>query len=192
MSSNYTIRNNFPKGTIYEKELNLNFKYFNVFWYDPNKTNDFDLFKKCFENVKFYKNYDLKTIIHFFKTESIYEWIIITPGFQGKELISNLENLNCIKAFFIYCKNPKYHNWAKNIKKVVCITSDSKILCQKLIELNRNYIIPNFNYKSKENIGTKLDINDINSGDYCNFKLLPFKPLFEIKKETQKLIIDHL
>ena len=26
LSSNYTIRNNFPKGTIYEKELNLNFK----------------------------------------------------------------------------------------------------------------------------------------------------------------------
>ena len=31
----------FPQGTKYEKELNLNFKYFNVLWYDPNKVNEF-------------------------------------------------------------------------------------------------------------------------------------------------------
>ena len=27
-----------------EKELINNFKYFNVFWYDPNNSNDFDNF----------------------------------------------------------------------------------------------------------------------------------------------------
>ena len=62
--------NNFPEGTIYEKELNSNFKYFNIFWYDPNKSNDFDCFKKCFENVQFYKAYDLQQILNFFKKES--------------------------------------------------------------------------------------------------------------------------
>ena len=40
-----TIKYNFPKGTIYEKELRTNFKYFNIFWYDPNKTKDFDFLK---------------------------------------------------------------------------------------------------------------------------------------------------
>ena len=43
----------FPQGTKYEEELNSIFKYFNVFWYDPNRDNDFDCFKKCFENVQF-------------------------------------------------------------------------------------------------------------------------------------------
>ena len=38
---NETEENTFPQGTKYEEELNSNFKYFNVFWYDPNKSNDF-------------------------------------------------------------------------------------------------------------------------------------------------------
>ena len=62
------ITNNvFPQGTIYEKELIENFKYFNIFWYDPNKSNDFDNFRKCFENVQFNKAYDLDSINKFLK-----------------------------------------------------------------------------------------------------------------------------
>ena len=57
----------FPQGTKYEEELNSNFKYFNVFWYDPNRDNDFDCFKKCFENVQFLKSYDLESTINFLK-----------------------------------------------------------------------------------------------------------------------------
>ena len=33
-----------------------------------------------------------------------------------------------------------------NIKKVKCLTSDPEILCKKLIELNEDYLFPNFNY----------------------------------------------
>ncbi len=167
--------NTFPRDTKYEKELNSNFKYFNVFWYDPNKTTDFELFKKCFENVEFYKGYNLYSTINFFKKEIISEWIVITPGSHGEELILNLENFECIKTFFIYCMNTEHHEWAKKIKKVGCLTSDPEILCQKLIELNKDYIIPNFNYKSKEN-------NEINKNEMDLYSS-SFKSALKIKNK---------
>ena len=149
-NSNIIINKNFPKDTKYEKELNTNFKYFNVLWYDPNYSSNLDLFKKCFEHVQFYRGDDFYSTINFFKKESISEWIVVTPGSLGKELILNLESFQCIKAFFIYCENPKFHDWATKIKKVKCITSDLEILCKKFIELNNSYFYPNFNYSSKE------------------------------------------
>jgi len=78
----------FPQGTKYEKELNLNFKYFNVFWYDPNKLNEYKYFKKCFENVQFYKANDLEESLRFFEKEYLSEWIVITPGSKGEELVN--------------------------------------------------------------------------------------------------------
>ena len=67
LNSNVKNYNTFPKGTNYEKELNTNFKYFNVFWYDPNKSNDFELFINCFKNVQFYKSDNFYSSINFFK-----------------------------------------------------------------------------------------------------------------------------
>ena len=178
---------NFPRYTEYEKELNSNFKYFNVFWYDPNKTNDFVSYIKCFENVEFYKGDTLKSIIDFFKVNSISDWIVISPGFQGKEIISNLENFQCIKTFFIYCRNPNYHKWANNIKKVGCITSDPKILCEKLIEINKSYIMPNFNYSTKENKNIILLNNEKNnSKDIIEFKSSFVKEIIESKNILKK------
>ena len=154
--NNNIINNNvntFPKGTIYEKELNKNFKYLNIFWYDPNNSKDYDNFNKCFENVEFCKGNNLISIINFFKKESISEWIVITPGSKGEELIYNLQNFENIKTFFIFCGNIEYHEqWAKKYKKIYCIASNTEILCQKLIELNKNYFVPNLNYKRDENV----------------------------------------
>ena len=135
-STNIQINNNeFPQGTIYEKELIENFKYFNIFWYDPNNSNDFIYFKNSFQNVLFMKGTNLKSVINFFKKEaSSEEWIIITPGSKGEELIKNLENIRCIYASFIYCRNLEFHEkWAKYINKVKCLTSEPEILCQKFI-----------------------------------------------------------
>ena len=110
--------NSFPKGTKYEESLNLNFKNFDVFWYDPNNSNDYDNFINCFENVRFYKSYNLDSTIKFFKNESMSDWIVVTPGSKGEELIKNLENFECIKAFFVYCENTEFHEkWAKKNKK---------------------------------------------------------------------------
>ena len=52
-SSKKDNNNSFPKGTIsiYEEELSQYFQYLNVFWYDPDNTNDYKLFKKCFEKI---------------------------------------------------------------------------------------------------------------------------------------------
>ena len=146
------INKSFPQGTKYEKELNLNFKYFNIFWYNPNKSNDYNIFKKCFENVQFSEGYNLYSTINFFKKEIISEWIVITSGTHGEELILNLQNFKCIKTFFVYCKNAEFHAWAKKYDKVGYLTSDPEILCQKLIEINKNYLIPTFNYNNKENV----------------------------------------
>ena len=96
--------------------------------------------------MKFYKGETIKTAINFFNSEFISEWIVITSGSAGEELIQKLEKFNCIKTFFIYCDDIKLHeSWTKNNKKIACIKSNPEILCQKLIELNKNYIIPNFN-----------------------------------------------
>ena len=178
-------KNTFPEGTKYEEELNSNFKYFNIYWYDPNRSNDFDHFTKCFENVEFCKGYDLDTTINFFKKESNSEWIVITPGSQGEELIQNLENFNCIKSFFIYCRNTEFHDWANKIKKVGCLTSNPEILCQKFIELNTNYIIPKFNYKRKENNDILSNLNKIDSKNILNLKTPFIKLLFENENKVK-------
>ena len=107
---------NFFKETKYEKELNSNFKYFNVFWYDPNKTNDLTNFINCFENVQCFFSNDLESAINLFKKQSIFEWIVITPGKKGEELIYNLQIFENIKAFFIFCGNIM-SNGSKNIIK---------------------------------------------------------------------------
>ena len=66
-----TEENNIPQEiNNYEKELMLNFKYFNVFWYDPNNDNDFDNFKNCFQNVRYIKENNLESVINFFQKES--------------------------------------------------------------------------------------------------------------------------
>ena len=184
-SKDKNYNNNFPRGTKYEEELNSNFKYYNVFWYDTNKTNDFELFKKCFENVQFYKGYDLYSTINFFKKESLSEWIVITSGSLGEELILNIGNFKCIKSFFIYCMNTKYHEkWANQIKKVGCLTSDPEILCQKFIEFNKNYIIPNFNYKSKENNDILLNLNKKSSEDLALINI-PLKLIIDYKNRSK-------
>ena len=52
------------------------------------------------------------------KEISYEEWIIITPGSKGEELIKNLEDIKCIYAFFIYCGNIELHEkWTKNINQ---------------------------------------------------------------------------
>ena len=116
---NTKTNNTFPRGSKYEKELNSNFKYFNVFWFDQNKTCEYKYYKNCFINVQFIASHNLIKTINFFEKEYLSDWIVIITGIQEKELIQNLENNNCIKAFYIYSHNIKFHDeWTKNIKKI--------------------------------------------------------------------------
>ena len=95
---------NFPSETNYDKELMQNFKYFNVFWYEPINTNYFDRFKKYFQNVLFIKENNIKSSIEFFEKESSSdEWIVVICGSLEKELIKILEQNECINAFFVSC-----------------------------------------------------------------------------------------
>ena len=176
-------KNTFPKGTKYEKELSSKFRYFDVFWYNPNQTNDFDNFRKCFERVRYHIHHELETVKKFFMNESLTKWIVITPGSKGEELIRNLENFECIKAFFVFCGNIKFHeNWTKKVKKVVCLTSNPEILCQKLIEFNKNFAFPNFIYKSKENISSNT--NEIKYEKLFDLFSLQSKKIIDIKKQA--------
>ena len=189
-SFNYKDNNNsnniFPSGTKYEEILNKDFRYFNIFWYDPNKVRHFEHFIKCFENVEFYKAYNLYSAINFFKEQSISEWIVITPGSGGQELILNLENLDCIKSFFIFCLNVECHKtWAKNINKVGCITSSPEELCQKLIEINQKYIIPRFNYKTQDNISSSS--NEINTEFILDSQISELSSLYLLAKAREKI-----
>ena len=154
--------NEFPQGTLFEKELNLNFKYFNIFWYDPNKSNDFDNFKKCFENVQVYKGFDIESTIKFFQKESsLEEWIVISP--EVEELISKLHDNTSIKAFFIYSLTPGLEeDWTKKYIKIKCITGELEVLTKKLIEINKDYFIPNFKYDEEKKKKIDFDLNQIN------------------------------
>ena len=180
--------NTFPKGTDYEEQLNQYFQYFNVLWYDPNNTNEYKLFEKCFEKVEFYRVSDFFKVLYFFKGQRISEWIVVTPGYKGEELIMNLENFKCIKYFFVYCENTEPHeNWTKKYKKIICLTSDPEILCLKFLEVN-DYFIPNFNYKCKENI----DLENPNENyESSKFKIFVQKENIELEKYN-KLCIKML
>ena len=185
--NNNSIKNNniFLSGTKYEEILNKDFRYFNIFWYDPNKDRDFEHFIKCFKNVEFYKAYNLYSAINFFKEQSISEWIVITPGSGGQELILNLENFDCIKSFFIFCLNAECHKtWAKNINKVGCITSSPEELCQKLIEINQKYIIPRFNYKTQDNISSYS--NEISTEFTLDSHISELSSLYILAKAREK------
>ena len=155
--------NEFPQGTLFEKELNLNFRYFNIFWYDPYKSNDFDNFKKCFENVQVYKGFDVESTIKFFQKESsLEEWIVISP--EVEELISKLHDNISIKAFFIYSLTPGLEeDWTKKYIKIKCITGELEVLTKKLIEVNKDYFIPNFKYDEEKKKKIDFDLNHINN-----------------------------
>ena len=61
------------------------------------------------------------------------------------------------------------------------VTSNPEILCQKLIEINKNYIIPNFNYQCKENIIDNIsNLNEKNSEN-----------LFEINFNSVKQLVNQ-
>ena len=191
-------KKDFPKGTKYEKELNSNFKFFDVVWYDPNKINDLDNYRKCFSFVRLASIYDLETAKTIFMNEFIFKCIVITPGSKGEELIENLKDFECIRAFFIFCRNEKFEeSWPQKFKKIVCVTSNPEILCQKLIEFNKNFAFPNLDYQIKENLISsqnkkqyqklfekysfhiKLSINNFYKGisKYSNFCLKAFEYL---------------
>ena len=48
--TNNNISQNYKK---YEEILNRDFKYFNIFWFHPKITKEYNNFIKCFENVEF-------------------------------------------------------------------------------------------------------------------------------------------
>ena len=97
-------KSDFNNNSNYEKELMQNFKYFNVFWYEPKNTNYFERFKKYFQNVLFIKENNIKSSIEFFEKESSSdEWIVVICGSLEKELIKILEQNECINAFFVSC-----------------------------------------------------------------------------------------
>ena len=162
-NSNQKHHYEFPKWGEYEKELNLNFKYFNIFWYDPKRSNDLDNFRKCFENVKVYKGFDIESTLQFFQKESsIEEWIVISPDVE--ELISKLHEKDSIKAFFIYSLRPGLdkEDWTKKYEKIKVITGEIEVLTKKFIEINKEYLIPNFKYEDEKKKKIDFDLNHMN------------------------------
>ena len=78
-----------------------------------------------------------------------------------------------INAFFIFCYNTQNHEeWTKKYEKIKCLTNDPKILIKKFIEINKDYLIPNFKYENeeKEIIDFKLDFNNLNSNNKYSLK----------------------
>ena len=165
----------FFEKTKYEKELSSNFKYFNIFWYAKFKTNKLKYFTKCFENVEFKIGYGVEETIDFFRNELISEWIIINEGYHVPELLFSLPFKN-IKSFLVLDDYKYFYHAISGLPIVGCITLNPQILCEKLLELNKNYIIPNFNYEYKLN---KKIIFEKKS-----------EPIFKIKSKMLKTLIE--
>ena len=64
------------------------------------------------------------------------------------------------------------------------VSSSPEELCQKLIEINKNYIIPNFNYKTQENISCYL--NEINAELKFDSQISGLKLLYVYSKIGEK------
>ena len=181
--------NPLSKNLKLEEELNSNFKYFNIIWYDPDDKKEYKYLEKCFKNVEFFGESSLNYIVNYFKKESISEWIVVTHGSKGEEFINKFQNFECIKSFFIFWKDVKSHEkWAKKYKKVGCITSKAEILCQNFIKINEGYIFPNFSYRIRiknlseieEEILEFLDLNKLK-----HFKSM--KPLIMTKDKIYSI-----
>ena len=161
----------FDDETDAEKELRLNFRYFNIFWFDPNKSKDFLYFTRYFKNVQFYKGFDLESVINFFnKNSSLEEWIVISPGSKGEELVSKLHEKQSIKAFFIFCFKAELHQeWIKKYEKIKCIANEPNILIKNFVNINKDYLFPSFNYKYNDDEMIKINfdknINELNSNN---------------------------
>ena len=67
---------------------------------------------------------------------------------------------------------------------MACLTSNPETLCLKLIELNKNYILPKFNYKNKEDI--LLNINDSNLKHIYDSFSTELKLLLNAKNNIQR------
>ena len=63
--------NPLSKNLKLEEELNSNFKYFNIIWYDPDDKKEYKYLEKCFKNVEFFGESSLNYIVNYFKKESI-------------------------------------------------------------------------------------------------------------------------
>ena len=177
--------NPFPKDTKYEKELSSNFKYFDIFWYDPYNTSDIDNYKICFQRVRFLKERNLEKAKTIFMDESLAKWIVITSGSKGEELLQNFKDFECIKAFIIFSRDIQFHiNWAKKYEKVICLTSSPEILCQKLIEFNYNFAFPNLSYHIKKKISS--NVNEIQFKRLFDDYALQIKGLIADKKDENK------
>lgn len=136
--------------TNYKEQMKNMFKYFNVYWFDPNNSISYDEWKEGpFNKIELIIEKDAQKIISFFQEySSIEEWIIITPGTKGEDLIKELYKFKCINSFIIYCFNPENHkNWAKKYDKIKGISTDSNDLCKSLLKINKKYLIPYFTYK---------------------------------------------
>ena len=148
--------------------LKTKFKYFNIYWFDPNNSNDFDELKNNIDSVSVETGSTIDSIVEFFNNYSDFdEWIVISTGKLGNELISKIHNKKMIHAFLIYCQHPEYHvNWAKNFPKIKGICCKPVELYQKLLEINKGYEIPEFKYdedivKQMKNI--YINMNEVKS-----------------------------
>jgi len=121
--------------------------------------------------------------------EPFAKWIIVTPGSKGEELIQSLKDFECIKAFFIFCRNIQFHeNWAKKYEKVKCLTSNPEILCQNFIEFNKNFAFPNFNYPINNN--NSSNVNEIQFEKLFDNYVAEIKGLITFKKLKIKKYYD--
>ena len=160
-SVKYEDNNEYILNSKEEKELQTSFKYFNVFWFDPNNTKDYDYFRNSFKNVKFYKGTDIDQVINFFNKEfTLEEWIVVLPGSKCQDLILKLNEKEIIKAFFIFCYKPElYEELPKKYEKIKGITKDPFILAKKILEFNKDYLTPNFNYEESKKIKFDFELN---------------------------------
>ena len=88
-----------------------------------------------------------------------------------------------------------HSNWAKKYEKVICLTSNPEILCQKFIEFNKNFAFPNLNYQIQQNISFSFFqdtlTNDIHKfSNYKEFSKIRLEFIKKIKNICEKLKLN--
>ncbi len=136
-------------GAMIEETMHKDFQYFNIFIYDPSGSQDINTWIKPCANIGLRYSRDKDNTIKFFQNyDSLEEFIVITPGRMGEELISQIHNNPHIKAFIVFCQNLEAHKpWAKKYEKILAVVNSRLAVYAILLNENKLYLNSNYMYR---------------------------------------------
>ena len=198
-------------------EITSDFRYFSIiFVFAYGDIRIWKIYDKIFPHIcKFYSLANViglhkSVLLEFKNIEKILEWIAIIPCYQFPLFLNEINSMDYIKYFILDCNGKHQHkeNYLKSFYKYKGVFTNHKELINILININKNYKLPTFNYdlehkekyvkyeiKKSEKLDTKIEndlrkyyedlyfvsYNNLNYGKFCILNQLLLKEYFKSK-----------